>query len=76
VEAHICYNCGNKGHLSCLPETFGSNRSSELIWPRGTLKIIIAEAVVATMDVRDVSKKPEQAKESGKAEENFQAGQW
>ena len=38
------------------------------------LKSIIAKAVAAAMDVKDVAKRTEQAKESKKAEE-FQAGQ-
>jgi len=40
------------------------------------LKSIIAEAVMAAMDVRDVEKEAKEAKESGKVEEDFQAGQW
>ena len=38
-------------------------------------KSMVAEAVAAAMDVRDVAKRTEQAKESKKAEEAFQA-QW
>ena len=37
------------------------------------IKSLIAKAVVAAMDARDIAKK---AKESGKADGDFQAGQW
>ena len=46
------------------------------------IKGLIAEAVMAEMDARDVAKKAkraneaEQAKESGKPEGDFQASQW
>ena len=43
---------------------------------RVELKSIIANAVMAAMDARDMAKRTEQAKESKKAEEHFQAGQW
>jgi len=39
------------------------------------LKSIVAKAVAATMDVRDMAKRTEQAKESKKAEKDFQASQ-
>jgi len=39
------------------------------------LKSIIAEAVMAAINVRDVAKKAKQAKESGKVEESFKASQ-
>jgi len=39
-------------------------------------KSIVAKAVMATMDMRDMAKRTEQANESKKAEEDFQAGRW
>src|SRR5882672_6936499 len=68
-EMHTCYNCSKPGHLSCactkpLKQRIQSTTSAEM------------EAVAAAMDVREVAKKAEQAKESEKLEDNFQAGQW
>ena len=43
------------------------------------IKGLVAKGVVAVRDLRDVAKrttKAEQAKELGKAEGDFQAGQW
>ena len=39
------------------------------------IKSLMAEAVAVEMDTREVSKKAKQAKESEKAETDFQAGQ-
>jgi len=44
--------------------------------PEGDIKSIIIEAVAAAMDVRELANKAEQAKDSEKAKEDFQAGQW
>jgi len=72
----ICYNCGDKGHLShtCLKLQKQQIRSTALA--KVDLKRIIAKAVMAAMDVRDVANKAKQAKESEKVEEDFQAGKW
>jgi len=43
---------------------------------KGDIKSIIAEAVAAAMDARELANKVEQVKESEKANEDFQAGQW
>ena len=40
------------------------------------IKILVDEAVAVAMDVREVAKKAEQAKEPEKTEMDFQAGQW
>jgi len=40
------------------------------------LKSLVAEAVAAAMDAREVTKKTEQTKESEKMQTDFQAGQW
>ena len=39
------------------------------------IKSLVAEAVAAAMDAREVAKKAEQAKEPEKMETDFQAGQ-
>jgi len=39
------------------------------------IKSLVAEAVAAAMDVREVAKKAEQAKELEKTETDFQVGQ-
>ena len=40
------------------------------------IKSLMAEAMAAVMDAREVAKKAEQAKEPQKTEIYFQAGQW
>jgi len=42
---------------------------------KGDIKSIIAEAIAATMDARELANKVEQVKESEKSNEDFQAGQ-
>jgi len=76
-KAHTCYNCGDKGHLSdiCLKPW------KQRIWltesTETDIKSLIAEAVMAVTDARDLAKrakkadKAEQAKESGNAEGDF-----
>jgi len=73
---HICYNCGDKGHLSCfcLKPQKQSILSPDLA--KGDIKRIVSKAFAATMDTRDLANKTEQAKESEKANEDFQASQW
>jgi len=67
----ICYNCGDKGHLAhtCLKP------QKQRIWltkaTKVDLKSIIAEAVTAAMDVRDMAKKTEQAKSQRKLRRIF-----
>ena len=42
----------------------------------GDITTIVAKAVTAVMDMRELANKAEQAKDSEKAKEDFQAGQW
>ena len=42
----------------------------------GDIQSIIAKAVAATMDARELANKVDQAKELEKANEDFQASQW
>jgi len=43
---------------------------------KGDIMSIMTKAVAATMDARELANKAEQAKDSEKAQEYFQAGQW
>ena len=43
---------------------------------KGDIKSIIAKAVAATMDERELANKAEQAKDAEKAKGDFQASQW
>jgi len=64
---HISYDCSNKDHLSpAFPKP----------WKLRIHSVDIKGLMAVAMDARDVAKKAKQAKESGKAEEDFQAGQW
>ena len=48
-------------------------------WTKMDIKFLIAKSVAAVMDMRDIAKmakSAEQAKELGKVEGDFQAGQW
>ena len=62
-ETHSCYNCNKKGHLSqhCLKP------QKQWVWlvesTKVDLKSLVAKAVVATMDAREVKKKAEEPKE-------------
>ena len=58
----ICYSCGNKGHLShtCLKPWKQQIQLTKAT--KVDLKSFPAKAVVATMDVRDMAKRTEQAK--------------
>jgi len=77
LETHTCYNCGDKGHLSCVclkpqKQIIQLTESAET-----DIRSLMAEAVMAAMDMREIAKKAkkakkaEQAKESGKAERDF-----
>src|SRR5882672_8064978 len=73
-ETCTCYNCGEPSHLShTCTKPWKQN-----IWlatsAETDLKSLMAEAIAAAMDVREVAKKAEQAKEPEK-ETDFQAGQ-
>src|SRR5882724_5228039 len=62
-ETHSCYNCNEKGHISrhCpkpRKQQIRSTESTEL-----DLKSLLAEAVVAAMDAREIGKKAEEPKE-------------
>ena len=71
----ICYNCGDKGHLSCTCLKPGKQHIKLTEATKVGLNSIIAKVVAAAIDVRDMAKKTEQAKESKKVEEDFQTGQ-
>ena len=71
-----CYNCGEPSHLSHVCTKPWKKKIWLTILADIDIKGLIAEAVEAAMDTREVVKKAEQAKESGKTEEDFQAGQW
>ena len=76
-----CYNCGDKGHLShvCLKLWKQRIQSTELA--ETDIKNLMAEAVAAVMDARDIAKKAKkadkvkQARDLGKAKGDFQARQ-
>jgi len=44
--------------------------------PEGYIKSIVAKAVAAAIDTRELANKVEQVKELEKANEDFQASQW
>ena len=73
---HTWYNYSNKGHLShaCLKPWKQRIQSADLA--KGDIKSIIAEAVTAALDARELANKSEQVKELEKANKDFQAGQW
>jgi len=62
-ETHSCYNCNEKGHLSqqCLKPQKQQVWSVEL--SETDLKSLVAKAVAAAMDAREVKKKAEEPKE-------------
>jgi len=72
---HICYNCSDKGHLSCTCLKSWKQIIQLTASAKVDIKGIVAEAVMGEMDARDVSKKAQKTKELGKANEEFQAGQ-
>jgi len=75
-ETHTCYNCSDKGHVShVFPKP-----QKQRIWladsAEGDIKCIVAKAVAATMDARELANKAEKVKELEKANEDFQPSQW
>ena len=63
LETHSCYNCNEKGHISrhCLKP-----RKQQIRLAESTaldLKNLVAEAVAAAMDAREIRKKAEEPKE-------------
>src|SRR5882724_8803625 len=70
-----CYNCGEPGHLSCTCTKPRKQRIRSTISAETDLKSLVAEAIAAAMDTREVTKKVEQAKELEKMQTDFQAGQ-
>ena len=62
-ETRSCYNCNEKGHIlrQCLKpwkQQIRSTKSTEL-----DLKSLVAEAVAAAMDAREIRKKAKEPKE-------------
>src|SRR5882724_648893 len=74
-ETCTCYNCGEPGHLSCTCTKPWKQRIQSTVSAKMDLKSLVAEAVAAAKDAREVTKKAEQAKESEKTQTDFQAGQ-
>ena len=75
-EMCTCYNCGDKGHLSCVCQKPQKQRIWLANLAEGDIKSIVAEDVAAAMDTRELANKSEQAKDSEKAKQDFQASQW
>src|SRR5882672_5161920 len=73
-ETRTCYNCGEPGHLSCTCTKPWKQKIRLATSAETDLKSLVAKAVAAAMDTREVAKKAEQAKEPEK-ETDFQAGQ-
>ena len=70
-----CYNCGKPGHLSHACTKPWKQRIQSTTLAEIDIKSLMAKAMAVAMDVREVSKKVEQAKESEKMETDFKAGQ-
>src|SRR5882672_11134070 len=63
-EMHTCYNCGKPGHLSRACTKPQKQRIQSTTSAEMDIKSLVAETVVVEMDVREFSKKAEQAKDS------------
>ena len=70
-----CYNCSEPGHLSHTCTKPRKQRIQLTTLAKTDIKSLVAEAVAAAMDAREVANKAEQAKELEKTETDFQAGQ-
>jgi len=75
-EMHTCYNCGDKGHCSHIFPKPQKQRIHSANSAKGDIKGIVAKAVAAVMDARELAKKDKKAKDSEKAKEDVQAGLW
>src|SRR5882672_1570989 len=73
-KMRTCYNCGEPSHLSRTCTKPRKQKIQSATSAETDLKSLVAEAVAAAMDAREVAKKAEQAKEPEK-ETDFQAGQ-
>src|SRR5882672_4253897 len=73
-EMCTCYNCGKPSHLSCTCTKPQKQKIQSATSAETDLKSLVAEAIAAAMDTREVAKKAKQAKEP-KKETDFQAGQ-
>src|SRR5882672_2511206 len=67
-KTHTCYNCSEPGHLSCACTKPWKQNIQLATSAKTVIKSLVAEAVAAAMDVREVSKKAKQAKEPEKME--------
>src|SRR5882672_7262974 len=74
-ETHTCYICSDQGHLSCACLKPQKQRIWSTLPPDVDIMGLVAQAMEVAMDAREMVKKAEQAKESGKTEEDFQASQ-
>src|SRR5882724_12105060 len=57
-----CYNCSDEGHLSCVCLKLWKQRIQSAKSAEGDIKSIIAKAVAAAMDARELANKAEEAK--------------
>src|SRR5882724_4285655 len=74
-ETRTCYNCGEPGHLLHTCTKPWKQRIRSTVSAETDLKSLVAKAMAAVMDAREVTKRAKQAKESEKMQTDFQAGQ-
>src|SRR5882724_10339332 len=74
-ETCTCYNCGEPGHLLHTCTKPWKQRIRSTVSAETDLKSLVAKAMAAVMDAREVTKRAKQAKESEKMQTDFQAGQ-